>query len=109
MTVRRNVVIDDSAPLWAKQLETELNGALAGLSSDIAASIVVPVGSIVDYSGATLPPKFLWPNGQAVSRRTYALLFAAIGTTYGAGDGSTTFNLPNVAAGTVLKILYAGG
>jgi len=45
--------------------------------------------------GATPPPGWLWPDGAAVGRTTYAALFAAIGTTYGVGDGSTTFNLPD--------------
>ena len=58
----------------------------------------VPLGSILPYSAnAQTPPYgFLYAEGQAVSRTMYADLFALIGTTYGAGDGSTTFNLPNM-------------
>lgn len=56
-----------------------------------------PVGSIKMYAGATEPDKWLFCRGQAVSRTTYEKLFTVIGTTYGAGDGSTTFNLPNFA------------
>jgi microcystin-dependent protein len=48
------------------------------------------------YAGATPPTGWLACDGAAVSRSTYAALFALIGTTYGAGDGSTTFNLPNL-------------
>lgn len=48
----------------------------------------------LSYSGATVPSNWLECNGQAVSRTTYADLFAAISTTWGVGDGSTTFNLP---------------
>lgn len=63
----------------------------------------VPAGCIMPYAGATAPDGWLLCHGQAVSRTTYADLFAAIGTTYGSGDGSTTFNLPDlrgrVAAG----------
>lgn len=55
----------------------------------------VPSGTIVDYGGATAPSGWLLCYGQAVSRTAYALLFAAIGTAHGAGDGSTTFNLPD--------------
>ena len=62
-----------------------------------------PPGVILPFAGATAPDGFLLCYGQAVSRDTYSDLFAAIGTTYGAGDGSTTFNLPDlrgrVAAG----------
>lgn len=56
----------------------------------------VPVGTVIWLSTATVPVGFLLCNGQAVGRTTYPDLFDAIGTTYGAGDGSTTFNLPNL-------------
>lgn len=55
-----------------------------------------PVGTILPFAGGTIPEGFLACNGAAVSRTTYAALFSAIGTTYGSGDGSTTFNLPSV-------------
>ena len=56
----------------------------------------VPVGSFLCFAGNTVPAGYLLCNGAAVSRATYAALFAVIGTLYGAGDGSTTFNLPNL-------------
>jgi microcystin-dependent protein len=56
-----------------------------------------PSGFIGIYSGTTIPSGYLLCDGRAVSRTTYANLFKAIGTTYGAGDGSTTFNLPNLS------------
>lgn len=56
----------------------------------------VPVGTILAFAGQTPPDGYLECNGQAVSRTTYAALFAAIGTTWGSGDGSTTFNLPEL-------------
>jgi microcystin-dependent protein len=63
----------------------------------------VPTGAMMQYGGAAAPTGWLLADGAAVSRTTYAALFTAIGTQYGAGDGSTTFNLPNmkgrVAAG----------
>lgn len=52
------------------------------------------VGSVTWYAGAGIPENYLLCDGSAVSRTNYADLFAVIGTTYGAGDGSTTFNLP---------------
>ena len=55
-----------------------------------------PPGVISMYAGATAPDGWLLCDGSAVSRTTYADLFTAIGTTYGAGDGSTTFNVPDV-------------
>ena len=55
----------------------------------------VPVGSILDFAGTIAPDTFLFAYGQAISRTDYTELFAAIGTTYGSGNGSTTFNLPD--------------
>src|ERR1700742_5162977 len=56
----------------------------------------VPLGAGMDYWLPTAPnSSFVFPIGQAISRTTYATLFAAMGTTYGTGDGSTTFNLPD--------------
>ncbi len=55
-----------------------------------------PVGSVVYMAGNSAPSGYLIANGQAVSRTTYSALFAVIGATYGAGDGSTTFNLPDL-------------
>ena len=54
-----------------------------------------PVGSVIDFAGATAPSGWLFCAGQAVSRAAYAALFAVIDTTYGVGDGTTTFNLPD--------------
>ena len=63
----------------------------------------IPTATIVPWSSASVPSGFLECNGAAVSRSTYSALFAIVGTTYGAGDGATTFNLPdlqdNVAMG----------
>jgi len=55
----------------------------------------IPVGAGIPFFGGTVHTGFLKANGAAVSRTTYAALFAEIGTTYGAGDGTTTFNLPD--------------
>ena len=60
-------------------------------------------GVVLPFAGSTAPTGWLLCHGQAISRTTYAALFAVVGTTYGVGDGSTTFNLPDlrgrVAAG----------
>jgi microcystin-dependent protein len=57
----------------------------------------IPIGSIIDFAGPATPANYLVCDGSAISRVTFANLFAAIGSTWGAGDGSTTFNLPNAA------------
>lgn len=54
------------------------------------------IGEVFDYAGATAPPLSLLCYGQAISRTTYAALFAAIGDVHGVGDGSTTFNVPDL-------------
>lgn len=62
----------------------------------------VPTGSIIEYGGSGIPTGFLDCDGAAVSRTTYVLLFNIIGTTYGVGNGTTTFNVPN-QAGKIIK------
>jgi microcystin-dependent protein len=61
--------------------------------ADIASYL--PPGTILEYGASTAPAGWLECNGAAVSRTTYAVLFAVIGTVHGAGDGSTTFNVPD--------------
>lgn len=56
----------------------------------------MPSGAVMPFAMSTAPAGWLKANGASVSRTTYAALFALIGTTYGAGDGSTTFNLPDL-------------
>lgn len=67
----------------------------AYVDAQILANLPVPTATILLYGNGTIPSGYLLCNGTAVSRITYAGLFAKIGTTYGAGDGSTTFNLPD--------------
>lgn len=68
----------------------------AELDNVVSASSSFPPGTGLDYYGTTLPVGgWLWRDGSAVSRTTYAALFAVLGVSYGAGDGSTTFNLPD--------------
>jgi microcystin-dependent protein len=62
----------------------------------------IPTATIVEWSSASIPSGFLECTGAAVSRSTYAALFAIVGTTYGAGDGSSTFNLPDIQDKVVL-------
>ena len=57
---------------------------------------LVPAGTVIHVAMSNAPDGYLAANGSAVSRQTYARLFAAIGTTFGGGDGSTTFNLPDL-------------
>ena len=70
-------------------------GKLCGVARNIL-GVIDPAGTIKMFGGSTAPDGYLLCDGQAVSRTDYAELFAAIGTTYGAGDGSTTFNVPDL-------------
>lgn len=58
---------------------------------------ILPTGTVLPYGGSSAPTGFLLCDGSAVSRTTYADLYAVIGDTYGSGDGSTTFNVPNLS------------
>lgn len=64
---------------------------------------LVPTGVFLPYGGVTAPANFLLCDGSAVSRTTYANLFAVIGTRYGAGNGSTTFNVPKLNDGSFVR------
>ena len=77
------------------------NGGLSVSSTNTAIS-VLPAGLVTWNASATVPTGWLECNGAAISRSTYSVLFSAIGTTYGTGDGSTTFNLPNQARRTLV-------
>lgn len=127
-----NVKVNSSASIAKSKL-----GALAITNSDIdnSASIAqskmaaltpanLPtgygtdlVGVIISYPKDTLPNGFLACDGTSVSRTTYATLFGVIGTTYGTGDGSSTFNVPDLRASflrgsgdqTYSSIAYSGG
>lgn len=60
------------------------------------AAVSLPAGVVLHFANSSAPTGWLECNGAAVSRATYSALFVAIGTVYGAGDGSTTFNLPDL-------------
>lgn len=80
-----------------------------------AAALVMPSGAMLQWPTATAPTGFLLCTGAAVSRTIYAALFAVIGTTFGAGDGTTTFNLPDfdnrlpIGAGDLYAVGATGG
>lgn len=78
---------------------TTYNNAGAALSQSLTD---MPVGTITGYAGATAPSGWLLCDGAAVSRTTYAELFGVVSTTYGSGDGSTTFNVPDSSGFIIL-------
>lgn len=80
-------------------LDSQTSGAIAtNIDTAILAllsSYLTPTGAVQTFAMSSAPAGWLKANGAAVSRTAYANLFAAIGTTFGGGDGSTTFNLPD--------------
>ena len=79
--------------------DTNLNRLQQLIKQDIQGAVsgdTLPVGAIMLFGSDTIPDNWLLCDGQAVSRTTYQELFNTIGTTYGTGDGFTTFNLPNL-------------
>lgn len=68
----------------------------------------MPIGSLMWFAAKKVPDSWLICDGRAISRTTYASLFSVIGTTFGAGDGSTTFNLPNIIDRFIEGALEAG-
>ena len=67
------------------------------------------IGELIPIAGASLPPLCIWPNGQNLSRSAYAALFTAIGTSFGAGDGSTTFGTPDLRGRAIFGRDNLGG
>jgi microcystin-dependent protein len=81
----------------ALEAKVGADGSAVTSSLDYLVRSAMPVGSVIPFAGASSPDaSWLVCDGSAVSRTTYATLFAVLGTTYGVGDGSTTFNLPNM-------------
>lgn len=77
---------------------TIIAGAQVGPSGDKgpAGNPTMPVGSVLDFAGPTAPNGWLLCYGQLVSRTTFSVLFSIIGAAWGAGDGSTTFGIPDL-------------
>lgn len=82
--------------------------SLANLAQAVAEALT-PAGSLAPYAGASAPAGWMFCNGQTVSRTTYAALFAAIGTQFGVGDGTTTFGIPDLRGRSVFGRDDMGG
>lgn len=94
LTSTARTLLDDSS---TSAMRTTLD-VYSKAETDAVASAGVPAGAVMTFAMSTAPTGWLKCNGDAVSRTTYATLFSAIGTTFGAGDGSTTFNVPELRA-----------
>lgn len=99
MSVRKGGMIIAGSVADAQRvsnMEQVVSTATNKYPSSKAVNDLVPVGSMIIWGGPNAPAgRWIIANGAAISRTTYAELFAIYGTTWGAGDGNTTFNLPN--------------
>lgn len=87
----RGIEVGDTAP-------KDTSKAWLDTSDDDTSGVMIeslPIGAIISYPSISIPEGFLACNGQAVSRTKYINLFNILGTAFGSGDGSTTFNLPD--------------
>jgi microcystin-dependent protein len=112
------VKINDSAITSAKiaddtivngDINSTANIAWSKLAADTNNIYTNPIGMISPFAGSTAPTGWLMCNGQAVSRTTYSALFSLIGTTYGTGDNTTTFNIPDLMGRTPIGVGSGSG
>lgn len=96
-----NTVGELVKPLVDSYLKNTSAGALSWVP---ATDVGLPTGATIPFAGSSAPTGYLVCDGSAVNRTTYAALFAVIGTTWGVGDGSTTFNLPDLRGRAVIGV-----
>ena len=93
ITANTTFTLPDGDGSANQYLKTDGSGTLAWVSPS---SFSLPAGLVFPYAGTSAPSGYLLCDGSAVSRSTYSTLFTAVATTYGTGDGSSTFNLPDL-------------
>lgn len=100
------IAYDDKVALNENPSVAEINKVTDDNMNEIKNTVNTntPVGVITAYAGDTAPNGWLLCDGSAVSRTTYANLFSVLGTKCGAGDGSTTFNLPNIKGRSLVGV-----
>lgn len=96
-TITETVEVDTSATTVEVPASPGPQGPQGAAGSDGAAGDTFPPGIVMAYAASSPPSGWLACDGSAVSRTTYAALFAIVSTTFGVGDGSSTFNLPDLA------------
>lgn len=107
----RNLNVQEQSTLGTVQVSSGIITATSGITtyygdasnltvngSSLSSFLLsaVPAGTVISYASSTAPTGYLKCNGSAISRSTYSSLFSGIGTVFGAGDGSTTFNVPDL-------------
>lgn len=82
---------------------------ILSISNIVTSAGELPSGTVMTYAGSSTPSGWLFCNGSAISRSTYANLFAAIGTTWGIGDNFTTFNIPDLRGRAIIGVGQGSG
>jgi microcystin-dependent protein len=115
MYMRRDGTLTNGGVLYLKTTGITINTGWLDLATASGAEAALPTGTINAYGGSSAPDGWLLCDGTAISREAYSTLFGVIGTSYGTGDGSTTFNLPDlrgrvpVGLGTNADVSTLGG
>jgi microcystin-dependent protein len=123
MGLETGTYVSDLNPAWPLGTDLESQGddhirlikavlkaTFPGQNAPLTPSFVLPVGlGPLPFAGVNAPPLWLMCFGQAISRAVYSALYAAIGTAYGAGDGSTTFNVPDMRGRVPFGVDSMGG
>jgi len=102
-------VNNPTAPTQTSSDDSTKLATTAFVQDAVGALVTIPSGMLAPFAGSTAPTGWFLCYGQAVSRTDNADLFTAIGTTYGTGDGSTTFNLPDLRGRTIAGVDDMGG
>jgi len=100
LTIPSTVNWNEQTPCVQIYVEGEKLSPPQPINANLYAIASIPTGSMLPYAGASAPTGWLICDGSAVSRTTYAALFSVIGTVWGPGDGSSTFNLPDLRGRT---------
>ena len=107
--MRRDGTTTNGGVLYLKTTGITINTGWIDLATAAGTNAVLPTGTITTYGGSTAPSGWLVCDGSAISRASYSTLFGIIGTSYGSGDGSTTFNLPDLQGRVPAGYAASGG
>lgn len=107
--MRRDGVQTNGGVLYMKTKGVTYSTGWLDLATASGATALLPPGIVAPFGGAAAPTGWKLCDGSAISRSTYSLLFTAIGTAYGNGDGSTTFNIPDLQGRAPVGYAASGG
>lgn len=107
--MRRDGSLTNGGTLYVKLTGATISTGWYDLSHALGIATVSPTGTVVSYAAGAAPVGWLLCDGTAISRASYSALFGVIGTAYGAGDGSTTFNVPDLRGRVSVGFASAGG